>query len=112
MLLMLLQQRQKKRFLHVKAIFSLIESDALGRFHHLIRHFLAALGWQAVHKESVGAGFCQQSGVHLIRGEELFAFIGFRFLTHTGPNIGIDGVGGFYGLDGIMQDLNASAGES
>ena len=57
----LLQQNQKKRFLHVQPIFGLIERDASRRFHHFIRHFQAALGRQAMHKECIAASVRKQS---------------------------------------------------
>src|SRR5271170_7189309 len=60
-------QRLQNRFLHVHAIFRLIENYRLRAVEHFRSDFTLAMRRKAVHEESVGRGESHQRGVHLIR---------------------------------------------
>ena len=52
-------------FLHVKAVFGLVENYRLRPVYDLIGDFLAAIGRQAVHDNSLGIGFLEKLAINL-----------------------------------------------
>ena len=57
---------------------------------------------QAVHEHGVLGGMRKQLAIHLEGREDLLPLQGLIFLTHAGPNVGIDGIGTAHGLDRIV----------
>ena len=63
------EQLGQNRFLHVQAIFRLIDDDGLCAVQNIRRNFFSTMGRQTMHDD--GVGFCplQQPFVQLVGGE-------------------------------------------
>lgn len=61
--------------------------------HDRVCDFLAPVGGKTVHKEGRLAGARHELVIHLISPKDFEAFFQFVFLTHAGPNVGIDRIG-------------------
>lgn len=61
------------------------------------------MGWEAVQNDRLGIGEIQQGLIDLVGGEDGGAIVGFRFLSHAGPHVGVQGMsalGGGFGIGG------------
>src|SRR5713226_7639226 len=85
-----LEQSMQDGFLHVHAVFGLIEDDRLRTVEDFRSDFQAAVRRKAVHEYGVRRGERHQFGVHLIRLEHGVAHLPLGFKTHAGPGIGVD----------------------
>ena len=65
------------RFLHVHAIFGLIENHGLRAIENFRSDFIAAMRGKAVHEDSVRRGERHELCVHLIRLENFIAHFFF-----------------------------------
>src|ERR1700722_19261394 len=106
----LIEQRQQNRFLHVQAIFGLLENDRTRRIHNVSRDLSATMGGEAVHEDCVGSGVRKQRVVYLVGGKSLGARGRFLFLAHAGPNVGVNRLHLGHCFFRGVQDFNLSAG--
>ena len=95
----------------MEAVFGLVEYYGARGFHDGVGAFFAALGGETVHEDGIGTGEREEGVVNLVVVEGLLALDGFLFLTHAGPDVGIDGVGIVKSLGGIVGDFERGAGE-
>ena len=81
----------------------IIGNETLRALDDLINNFLVAMGRQAMHDNGVLAGDAHEQGIDLIGLKRFPALSLFVFLTHAGPDIGIDDIrvpGCFHGIRG------------
>ena len=101
---LLFQAPQQDRLLRMQAILGFVIDNRLGSIDHVIRDFLAAVCWQAVHEDRARIGSCQQFGIDTI---------GFQkrppsrsvLVTHGNPGVGDDAIGTGDGVFGVMGKL-------
>src|SRR5271156_6270443 len=105
----LIEQRQQNRFLHVQAIFGLLENDGAWRIHDGFADFRAAMRRKTVHEDCVGRGMGEERVVNLIAGKRGIARGGFVFLAHAGPRVGVNCLRAGGSLGGRAQDFNFAA---
>ena len=55
------------------------------------------------------AGQRHQRAVHLVGREDLAPDVGFRFLSHRRPRVGVDRVGTRHGFGGIREEPQSRA---
>ena len=91
--------KQHYSLLSVEAVFGLVENDGLWRIYHLVGHFLAAVCREAVHENRVRLRSPHQRRVYLVRHEFRDTRPVFVFPPHRGPDIRVDDVGSFNGLN-------------
>src|SRR3546814_19700126 len=60
------------------AVFRLFEDHRARPVDHLGRHFLAAMGGQAMHENRVFRGFSDQAGIDLVGGKDFVPALGVR----------------------------------
>src|SRR3984957_20865958 len=86
------QQPNQYSFLNVQAVFGLIKDHRVNRIHYLIGNFLSAMRRQAVHESCVWLSQLHERGIYLVWSKNSCTFLGFVFLSHTRPGIGINGI--------------------
>src|SRR5258708_36998304 len=106
------QEPHQDGFLNMQAVFGLVEYYRVRRVDDFVGDFPAAMSWQTVHEQGMGRGFSHEFGVDLIRREEGVADVGFIFLSHAGPHIGVDGVGSGYGFAWVGEEVDGGARRS
>src|SRR6476469_6051177 len=89
--------------LDVEAVGSLLDDEAMGSVDYFVGDFLAAVGGEAMHEICFGCAF-HEAGVDLIGGEIRAAARSFCFLTHAGPDVGVDRDGAFDGFGRVFAD--------
>src|SRR5581483_2886348 len=87
------EQHEQNGFLRVQTVFRLVENDRNRGFQHGPGHFIAAMRRQAMHEQRAGLGARHEAVVHLEGSEYLAARFAFLFLAHTGPHVGVYGIG-------------------
>ncbi len=95
----------------MQPILRLIKTTLCVRVDHLVSHFRApdaragsARRWHRVSRDFISAAFTWN-------GWKIFArSAASDFLTHAGPDIGLDNVGVLDGGDRIVRDLDRRAG--
>src|SRR4029077_8265479 len=105
----LVEQREQNRFLHVQAIFRLVEDDGALGIHHPVGDFRAAVRRQAVHEDGVRRGLREERVIHLISREGRLARRGFFLLPHAGPDVGVNRLCARDGFFGRAQDFDFAA---
>src|SRR5207245_10939224 len=65
---------------------------------------------QAMHEDGIGLGIAEQLSVHLEGREDALTLISLTFLSHAGPNVGVDHIGVACGLQGIVRHRTSRAG--
>ncbi len=93
----------------MQAVFRLVEHDGARRINHLIGDFQAAVSGEAVEEHGARLGVGHQIGVDLVRRKNGGARLGFAFLPHAGPDIGIDGLRAGNGFFGRAEQVNLRA---
>jgi hypothetical protein len=101
-------------FLDMEPVFGLVE-DVVGMgFEGGFIDFHAAICREAVHDEGTGFGEPDQGGIELEGGELLDAIVGFDFLAHGDPDIGVEDigvVGGGADIVGAVDPAGTGTGE-
>src|SRR5713101_180845 len=85
-----LEQSMQDGFLHVHAVFGLIEDDRLRTVEDFRGDFQAAVRRKTVHEYGVRRGERHQLGVDLIRLEHGVSHLPLGLKSHAGPGIGVD----------------------
>src|ERR1700740_2865684 len=86
------EQHQQNGFLHMQTILRLFEYHRMRRIDDCVGDFFTAMRRQTVHEDRMLRSIAEQLVINLIAAEDLLALRGFVFLSHTGPDIGIDRV--------------------
>jgi len=97
-------------FLHVHAIFGLVEDDGLRAVENFRRDFEAAVRRKTVHEDGVGSGESHEFGVDLIRLEDGVAGFFFSFEAHAGPGIGVHSLRAGDGFAWIGEEFDLGLG--
>ena len=111
----MLKQRGEEAFCQVHAVFGLGEHDTLGSIDDVIGDFESAFCGEVVHED--GGGGCEghEAFVYLVVCEGGFAAFGVFFLSHAGPDVGVDDVGSAdsqFGIGGAADlMIGVAAGE-
>src|SRR4051812_36231393 len=98
--------------LRVEAVLGLVEYLRLRALDHRVRHFLAPVRRKAVEKNRAGLRQLHQLLVDAVALERHAPLLGFLFLAHGRPHVGVDDVralGRFLGILGD-EDLRRPAG--
>src|SRR5829696_6974515 len=82
-------QQCEQRLLRVQAVLRLIEDDRGRRVDHLVGHLVAAMSWEAMHKNCLFGRARHQLRVHLVGPEKGIPSRGFALVAHRGPDIGV-----------------------
>ena len=102
------QRREKNRFERVEPVFSLVIDPGSRMIHHVVGHFFAPVGRQAVQENGVVFGGVEEIEVHSVWIEGGPALIGLGFLTHRSPDIGVDRIGSGHRLLRVVGDHHFS----
>src|SRR5260370_14390598 len=92
------EQSMQDSFLHVHAVFGLIENDRLWAVEDFRSNFQAAVRRKTAHERGVRRGERHHLGVDLIRLERGLAHLPLVFKSHAGPRIGVNGLRAAYRL--------------
>src|SRR5687768_16741778 len=84
---------REEGFLRVEAVLGLVEDHGLCAFDDVFRDFLTPVGGQVVHEDSVRLREGHEVGTHLVGLEGLDTGAVAGFLTHRGPDVGVNDVG-------------------
>src|SRR3989338_3752467 len=103
-------EQQQDGFLHVQAVFGLLEDERGGRVHHRVGHLLAPMGRQAVEEDGVRRRLRHQFRVHLVGREDFFPRGRLGLLPHAGPDVGVDRVSPAHRLLPVVGELDPAAG--
>src|SRR5208283_2170599 len=98
----------KDALLRMQSVFGLIENDGLRTVDHIVGHFLAAMGRQAMHEDRVLVRTSHEFRIDLVGGEQLVAE-SLVNIAHRDPAIRDDRVGSLYRLIGIADELQTGA---
>ena len=93
-----LEQSVQDGFLHVHAIFGLVQDYGVRAIQNFRSYFEAAMGWEAVHEDGFRRGVRHQFGIDLIGLEDGVADFAFFFEAHAGPGIGVDALRAGHGF--------------
>src|SRR5688572_21152925 len=88
--MVILQNRYQYSLLGGQAICSLLECQGTFRIHNSVGHFKAAVGRQTMHEISGFTGPGKKCLIHLVWPEYLGALLELVFLSHAGPNVGVN----------------------
>src|SRR5256885_2577798 len=102
------QQPQQQRFLRVQPVLGLIVNNRGRPIHHSVGYFMVAMCRKAVHGDDVRASVREQLSVQLVGTEGRRPRIGFTFLTHAVPGVGVHGVGVADRFSGIAEQLETA----
>ena len=93
----------------MQAVFGLIEHDRHLRLDHVGRHFLAAMGGQAMHEQRARLGQRHQLVVDLVGHEDAPPDFGLGLLAHRRPRVGVDRIGAGHGIGGVGEEAQPRA---
>src|ERR1700734_247634 len=105
----LVEQSKQDRLLHMQAILGLLENDGTRGLHEFRADFRSAMSRKTVHEDGVWSGAGEHRIVHLVAAEGRFTHFRFLFLSHAGPNVGVDGLRARDGFFGAMKKFNLAA---